>query len=78
MNFWKTKTGLVTIVALLIALGAASAWRAKMRADNQHAQQTMQRIEQDVKKSIENATRGIRMCPLSDPDCNNRDSDAKR
>lgn len=78
MNSWKTKTGLVTIVALLIALGAASAWRAKMRADNQHAQQTKQRIEQDVKKSIENATKSIRMCPLSDPDCDRRDGDAKR
>jgi|GEM_PF-1741452 len=78
MNFWKTKTGLVTIVALLIALGAASAWRAKMRADNRDAQQTKQRIEQDVKSSIERATKGIKMCPLSDPDCNRRDGDAKR
>jgi hypothetical protein len=72
MNFWKTKTGLVTIVALLIALGAASAWRAQMRSDQRNTKETNERIERDVKSSIENATRGIKLCPLTDPDCNKR------
>ncbi len=72
MNFWKTRTGLVTIVALLIALGAVSAWRIQTRADNRAAQETKQRIERDVKSSIDNATKNIKLCPLSDPDCNKR------
>ena len=78
MNLLSGKKGTALAILLVILAGAAVGWRVQMRADNQHAQQTMQRIEQDVKKSIENATKGIRMCPLSDPDCNNRDSDAKR
>lgn len=72
MNFWKTRTGLVTIIALLIALGAASAWRSQMRADQRTAKETKERIERDVKSSIDNATKDIKLCPLSDPDCNKR------
>jgi predicted RNase H-related nuclease YkuK (DUF458 family) len=72
MNFWKTKTGIVTIIALLIALGGASAWRAQMRADQRNTKETNERIQRDVKSSIENATKGIKLCPLSDPDCNKR------
>jgi hypothetical protein len=72
MNFWKTKTGLVTIVALLIALGGLSAWRSQMRADQRTAKETKERIERDVKSSISNATKDIKLCPLSNPDCNNR------
>jgi hypothetical protein len=72
MNFWKTRTGLVTIIALLIALGAASAWRSQMRADQRVTKETKERIERDVKSSINNATKDIKLCPLSDPDCNKR------
>jgi hypothetical protein len=72
MNFWKTRTGLLTIIALLIALGAVYAWRAQMRSDQRSTKETNERIQRDVKSSIDNATKGIKLCPLSDPDCNKR------
>jgi hypothetical protein len=72
MSFWKTRTGLVTIITLLITIGGLSAWRSQMRADNRAAQETKERIERDVKTSINNATKDIKLCPLSDPDCNKR------
>ena len=70
MNFWKTRNGTLTIVALLVALGVAGAWRIQSKADQRNARETQFRIERDVKNSIDNATKNIKLCPLSQPDCN--------
>jgi hypothetical protein len=72
MNFWKSKAGIALAVAAVLALGVVSAWRIQSRAENRDALQTQQRIERDVKQSINDATRGIKLCPLSNPDCNKR------
>jgi hypothetical protein len=71
MNFWRTRNGIITMI-LLMALGAVGAWRIQSRAEQQSAQETKQRIERDVKQSINNATKGIKLCPLSNPDCDKR------
>lgn len=70
MNFGKTRNGTLTIVALLVALGVAGAWRIQSKADQRNARETQFRIERDVKNSIDNATKNIKLCPLSQPDCN--------
>ncbi|MCW5681348.1 MAG: hypothetical protein KF794_04075 [Xanthobacteraceae bacterium] len=70
MNFWKTRNGTLTIVALLVAIGVAGAWRIQSKADQRNARETQFRIERDVKNSIDNATKNIKLCPLSQPDCN--------
>ena len=70
MNFWKTRNGTLTIVALLVAIGVAGAWRIQSKADQRNARETQFRIEHDVKNSIDNATKNIKLCPLSQPDCN--------
>lgn len=72
MNFWSGNKGIALAIVLVVLAGAAAAWRMQSRAENRAAHETKQRIERDVKNSIESATRGIKMCPLSDPDCNKR------
>jgi predicted negative regulator of RcsB-dependent stress response len=72
MNFWKSKAGIALTVAAVLAFGVASAWRIQSRTEHRDALQTQQRIERDVKQSINDATRDIKLCPLSDPDCNKR------
>lgn len=71
MNFWRTRNGIITVI-LLVALGAVGAWRIQSRLERQSAQETKQRIERDVKQSINDATKGIKLCPLSNPDCDKR------
>jgi predicted negative regulator of RcsB-dependent stress response len=72
MNFLKSKAGIALAVAAVLALGVVSAWRITTRAEQNNALETKQRIERDVKQSINNATRDIKLCPLSNPDCHKR------
>jgi hypothetical protein len=72
MNLFAGNRGVALAIALVMLAGAAAAWRMQTRAENRAAQETKSRIERDVKNSIENATKGVRLCPLSDPDCNKR------
>ena len=72
MNLFAGNKGIALAIVLVMLAGAAAAWRMQSRADNRSVQETKQRIEREVKSSIENATKGIKLCPLSDPDCNKR------
>lgn len=72
MNLFSGKKGTALAILLVILAGAAVAWRVQTRADNRAAQETKARIERDLKNSIEDATRDIKLCPLSQPDCNKR------
>jgi len=55
---------------LLLAFGAAAAWRLDSRATARKDAETAKRINDDVNKSIGSAMGGIKLCPLSQPDCN--------
>jgi predicted negative regulator of RcsB-dependent stress response len=72
MNFLKSKAGIALAVIVLLALGVVSAWRIQSRAEERSAQEMKQRIERDVKQSINDAAKGIKLCPLSNPDCDKR------
>jgi type II secretory pathway pseudopilin PulG len=72
MNLFSGNKGIALAIVLVMLAAAAAAWRMQTRSDNRAAQETKSRIERDVKSSIENATKGIKLCPLSDPDCNKR------
>ena len=72
MNLFTGNKGIALAIVLVMLAGAAAAWRMQTRADNRATQETRQRIERDVKSSINNATKDIKLCPLSDPDCNKR------
>jgi hypothetical protein len=72
MNFLKSKSGVLFTAIVVTVFGVLTAWAIQARYEAREARQTQQRIERDVKSSINNATRDIRLCPLSNPDCNKR------
>lgn len=72
IDFLKSKRGLLLTLSVVVAFALVSAWNINARYAAREAKQTQQRIERDVKSSINNATKDIKLCPLSDPDCNKR------
>ena len=70
MGFLKSKSGVLLTAIVVTVFGVLSGWAINARYEAREAKQTQQRIERDVKSSISNATKDIRLCPLSDPDCN--------
>jgi len=72
IDFLKSKRGLLLTLSVVVAFAVVSAWNINARYEAREAKQTQQRIERDVKSSINNATKDIKLCPLSDPDCNKR------
>jgi hypothetical protein len=72
MNLFAGNRGVALAIALVMLAGAAAAWRMQTRAENRAAQETKSRIERDVKNSIGEATKNIKLCPLADPDCGRR------
>ena len=69
MNWSKGKIGWVTGAVLLVALGATVAWRMTSRSVAREERATQERIQREVQDSISKAVKGVKMCPLSDPDC---------
>ncbi len=57
---------------VLVVFGAAVAWRVENRRVAREDQQRQERIRTDVQQSIGRAMEGVRMCPLSEPNCNER------
>jgi hypothetical protein len=57
---------------MVVAAAAAVAMRIEGRSTVQHERETKARIEKDAKQSIDKATDGLKLCPLSDPDCSKR------
>jgi hypothetical protein len=72
MNLFAGNRGVALAIAFVMLAGAAAAWRMQTRAENRAAQETKSRIERDVKNSIGEATKNIKLCPLADPDCGRR------
>jgi len=72
MDFLKSKSGVLLTAIVVTVFGVLSGWAINARYEAHEAKETQQRIERDVKSSINNATKDIRLCPLSDPDCNKR------
>jgi hypothetical protein len=72
MNLFAGNRGVALAIALVMLAGAAAAWRMQTRAENRAAQETKSRIERDVKNSIGEATKNIKLCPLAEPDCGRR------
>ena len=72
MDFLKSKRGVLLTAIAVIVFGVLTAWAINARYEAREAKQTQQRIEREVKSSISNATKDIKLCPLSDPDCNKR------
>jgi hypothetical protein len=72
MDFLKSKRGVLVTAIVVIAFGVVTAWAINARYEAREAKQTQQRIERDAKSSINNATKDIKLCPLSNPDCNKR------
>jgi hypothetical protein len=72
MNLFAGNRGVALAVALVMLAGAAAAWRMQTRADNRAAQETKSRIERDVKNSIGEATKNIKLCQLAESDCGRR------
>jgi hypothetical protein len=72
MNFFKSKTGVLLTAIIVTVFGVLTGWAIQARYEAREARQTQQRIEREVKQSINNATKNIKLCPLSDPDCNKR------
>jgi hypothetical protein len=72
MNFLKSKTGVLLTAIVMTVFGVLTGWAINARYEAREARQTQQRIERDVKQSINDATRDIKLCPLSNPDCNKR------
>jgi hypothetical protein len=72
MNFLKGKTGVLLTAIVMTVFGVLTGWAINARYEAREARQTQQRIERDVKQSINDATRDIKLCPLSNPDCNKR------
>ncbi len=57
---------------LLVAFGAAAAWRIESRRSARDEAATQERIRSEAQQSIGRAMQNVRMCPLSDPNCNER------
>ncbi len=72
MNFLKSKSGVLLTAIIVTVFGVLTGWAIQARYEAREARQTQQRIEREVKQSINDATRNIKLCPLSDPDCNKR------
>lgn len=72
MDFLRTKRRLLLTAVAVLASAVVAAWSINARYEAREAKQTQQRIEREVKSSINNATKDIKLCPLSDPDCNKR------
>jgi hypothetical protein len=72
MSFLKSKTGVLLTAIVVTVFGVLTGWAINARYQAREERQTQQRIERDVKSSINNATKDIKLCPLSDPDCNKR------
>lgn len=70
--FWKPKLGIVTAILLVAAAAAVVAWRIESRGAAREDRVAKERIQSDVRKSIEKATDGFKLCPLTEPDCNKR------
>ncbi len=70
--FWKSKLGIAAAIALVMLAGAVVAWRIDSRSSARQERETRERIQQDVRQSIDKAMSGFKLCPLSDPDCNKR------
>ena len=70
--FWKSRQGLLSVCMIVLAAAAFAAWRMESRSTAQQERATQERIQQGVKDSIGKSTSGVKMCPLSDPDCNKR------
>jgi hypothetical protein len=72
MNFFKSKNGVLLTAIIVTVFGVLTGWAIQARYEAREARQTQQRIEREVKQSIKDATKNIKLCPLSDPDCNKR------
>ncbi len=72
MNLFKGRLGWVTGLVLLVAFGATAAWRLQTRSAARDGRATQERIQKDVQNSINKSMSGMKLCPLSDPDCNKR------
>jgi len=72
MSPFKGRLGWITALVLLVAIGATVAWRVQSRSAVRDEQATRERLQRDVQDSISKSMSGVKMCPLSDPDCNTR------
>ena len=70
--FWRSKLGIGVAVVLLVVAATFVAMRTESRSAARQERETKERIQKDAKQSIENATSGFKLCPLSDPDCDKR------
>ena len=68
----KLKKSWWVAAILLVAVGAVAAWRIDSRRTARDAAATQERIRTEAQQSIGRAVQGIRMCPLSEPNCNDR------
>ena len=72
VDFWKSRRGFLIAVCFVAGVAATYGWMREMRSAARQEQETKARIQNEVKQSIEKATSGFKLCPLSDPDCNKR------
>ena len=72
MNLFRGKAKWLVGVALLVAMAGAAAWRMQASSASRNERATQERIQRDVQDAISKSLSGIKLCPLSDADCNKR------
>lgn len=72
MSLSKGMLGWIVGIVLIVEMGVATTWRMQTRSEAQSERATQERIRKDVQDNINKSMSGVKMCPLSDPDCNKR------
>jgi hypothetical protein len=68
----KLKKSWWVAAILVAAMGSLVAWRMESRRADREQAATQERIRTEAQQSIGRAMQNVRMCPLSEPNCNER------
>jgi hypothetical protein len=68
----KLKKSWWVAAILVVAMGSLVAWRMESRRADREQAATQERIRTEAQQSIGRAMQNVRMCPLSEPNCNER------
>ncbi|QCK86816.1 hypothetical protein E8L99_14170 [Phreatobacter aquaticus] len=68
----KLKNSWWVAAIVIVGFGTVVAWRLETRRQARNDQATQERMRTEAQDSVNRSMSGFRLCPLSEPNCNER------